>query len=73
MCDPLVNSDTSTFNCISTITMKNSSAIDVSINIKLMDDSAVCIWFDPKGRGAFRKQCNLWYPASDLCEEVKIL
>ena len=23
--------------------MKNSSAIDVSINIKLMDDSAVCI------------------------------
>lgn len=48
MCDPLVNSDTSTFNCISTITMKNSSAIDVSINIKLMDDSAVCIWFDPK-------------------------
>jgi hypothetical protein len=41
--DPLVSNYTSTFNCTSTITMKNSSAIDVSINIKLMDDSAVCI------------------------------
>ena len=41
--DPLVSNYTSTFNCTSTITMKNSSAIDVSINIKLTDDSAVCI------------------------------
>ena len=52
MRDPLVSNYTSTFNCTSTITMKNSSAIDVSINIKLMDDSAVCIWFDPKDREA---------------------
>ena len=39
--DPFVSNHTSTFNCISTITMKNSSANDVSNNIHLTDDSAV--------------------------------
>ena len=51
--DPLVSNYASTFNCTSAITMRNSSANDVPINTKLIDDSVVRIWFDPEDREEF--------------------
>ena len=56
MGDPLVSNYTCTFNFTSTVTTKNSSAIDVSISIKLVDDSAACIWFDPNDREEYENR-----------------
>ena len=51
--DPLVSNYDITFNCASKITMRNSSANDAPINTKLIDDSVVRFWFDPKDREEF--------------------
>ena len=45
--NPDVNGNSNTFNCTSTITMMNGPLNNVPTNIKLFDDSAVRIWFDP--------------------------
>ena len=47
--------------------MKNSSAIDVSISIKLMDDSAECIWFDPNDREEYEN--SVIYDLHLICVE----
>jgi hypothetical protein len=45
--NPNVNGNSTTFNGTSTITMMNSPLNNVPTSIKLFDDSAVRIWFDP--------------------------
>jgi hypothetical protein len=45
--EPVVNDNATIFNGTSTVTMKDGPVNDVPISIKLIDDSAVSIWFDP--------------------------
>lgn len=45
--NPTVSNNNTTINGTATVTMKNGPVKDVPISIKLIDKSAVSIWFDP--------------------------
>jgi hypothetical protein len=49
--NPTVSSNSTTINGTATVTMKNGPVKDVPISIKLIDESAVSIWFDPVKTG----------------------
>jgi hypothetical protein len=45
--NPTTINNTTTYNSIATVSLKAWPATNVSISIKLMDDSAVRIWVNP--------------------------